>query len=76
MLRGWAGGVVYTCWGHDTYRDSEAQLVYGGSTGGSNWNHREGGGTIYSVYYLHWTQNSIKQSVVHRLMPLSLEWNM
>ena len=30
VLTGWAGGVIYTWWGHDTYQDSGAQLAYVG----------------------------------------------
>ena len=67
-----AGGVVYVRWGHDSCSDGGAQLVYAGRAGGSKWDHKGGGAVvIHSVY--HWTQNSIKQSVEHRLMASCLE---
>ncbi|XP_065900128.1 uncharacterized protein [Dysidea avara] len=39
-----AGGVVYVRWGHNSCPSTEAQLVYSGRVGGSQWNHQGGGG--------------------------------
>ena len=37
-------GVVYVRWGHDSCPDGGAQLVYAGRAGGSDHNHKGGGG--------------------------------
>ena len=39
-----AGGVVYVCWGHSSFPNTGAQLVYSGRAGGSDWTHQGGGG--------------------------------
>ena len=38
-----AGGVVYVRWGHNSCPAGDAQLVYAGRAGGSNWKHQGGG---------------------------------
>ena len=69
-----ASGVVYACWDHNSCPDGGAQLVYMQVELEDQVILIREVMVIHNVY--HWTQNSIKQLVEHRIGPLCMEQKM